>query len=687
MEEQEKEINTLISTYEKMKKDIDKIMKTYVGFEKLGELTINSQSLEFKIKKYQKGVIYLFEKDKSFGLSLGFLNQDDFNKPFLINNVPTTLSHEIFKYYMKGFIDTDDLYFYFRGDFNPNVFIIRPPNEQIYPIDIILELPSSEIDIERLKVLLKINTSPIHLERIRDESLRETVKKLLRNKKIHIPKVEPFKNTDWLQNEYDYFSYGERYFDGNFNVIKFPKGMTIYHGSARFGDEAVSYPVGKGFYNQNIPGDIIENASESEYTIQELLSETVKIDPAWYTDIESAKKYSGDSEYPGCKNFCIHSYKLKRDCVFFLLDDEQNLIKLLEDPTIPPNIKQNIRGMFTIPDDYIVENSTIYTRDKKRKDRSSSRGDDKPVADWACDFLIGENYAGYCAPVQDNGFHLEFIVCNSFLYLERDLQNVNDMFYDAEEYPPLLKLLFEQMKMYETTNTNFHSGDLFQHSIWCLLFAEDLSNRTRPAIDERFRKVIIAASLLHDIGKMDPENCGKNIIRKKYIYNSLPEHPTIGADYFNNKGIPIVDSNLNIIDYLKPQQIITELIPDVTPEEMNIIENTVRFHWNLGHDVISKRGTPEYVESIREYIQLFNGSRPSIISTIITSISDIEATQPFTANKLKGLSTDEIKSLMRSKVFNFIVSKPKIYRGGNISTQLDLSKTNIDILNEIVKFI
>jgi hypothetical protein len=187
---------------------------------------------------------------------------------------------------------------------------------------------------------------------------------------------------------------------------------------------------------------------------------------------------------------------------------------------------------------------------------------------------------------------------------------------------------------------------------------------------------------------MSPKECKKNIIRKKYIYMALPNHPTTGADYFNNDGIPILDSDLNIINYLKPQQIISELIPDITPDEINTIENTVRHHWNLGPDVINKRGTSEYTESIQKYIKLFdkaNNKLHSLISTIITSISDIEATQPFTLNKLRGLTTDEIKDIMSSKIFNFIISKPKIYRGGNISVQLDLSKTAIDILNDIVK--
>ena len=42
----------------------------------------------------------------------------------------------------------------------------------------------------------------------------------------------------------NYFDCGTYFFDGNFNVVKFPKGMTIYHGSFPLANAVVGFPVG-----------------------------------------------------------------------------------------------------------------------------------------------------------------------------------------------------------------------------------------------------------------------------------------------------------------------------------------------------------------------------------------------------------------------------------------------------------
>ena len=106
MEKIEKDVDELISEYEKLKNELDTMMKTGVGLERYGDVSNNADLLSFRIMRYKKGVIYFFEKERSkLGLILDSLNPDNLNKPFLINNVPTTLSHEIFKYYMKGMIN------------------------------------------------------------------------------------------------------------------------------------------------------------------------------------------------------------------------------------------------------------------------------------------------------------------------------------------------------------------------------------------------------------------------------------------------------------------------------------------------------------------------------------------------------------------------------------------------------
>ena len=276
------------------------------------------------------------------------------------------------------------------------------------------------------------------------------------------------------------------------------------------------------------------------------------------------------------------------------------------------------------------------------------------------------------------------------MYLERDLTNKNDIFYDSEEYPANIKKLFEQMKKYETTNTNFHSGNIFEHSIWSLLFSEHISGRTYPEIDDRLKKLIIASALIHDIGKMNPESCQLNVSRKKYIYYDIQNHPQIGGNYFDT-GIPVLDDNLRDTGTkLMPQDIIKDILPDATNDEIDVARNVVMFHWHFGSSILNrfaKKGEI-YDKAIRDYLEIFNGAKDkpkSILATIIVSIADIEATQPYTKEKLNGLSTDEIKSLLRSKILPYIVSKPKLYRGTNLSAHINASQTGVESLNDVMK--
>jgi hypothetical protein len=516
---------------------------------------------------------------------------------------------------------------------------------------------------------------------------------------------------------YDYFYCGEYYFDGEYQLVKFPKGMTVFHGSAIIANEATSYPIGIKYYDpqrfeerlrkkyEEVPSDIAKN---SPHNLQQLLSQYVSIDIGWFTNRRNAMLYSRSNEVmkadkpvdkiPGCKDFCIHAYKLKQDCVFLLLDNQYNLDKLLNHPKMTEDALNSLRKMFSIKKDYKktfnTSNNPMNIINIEPTLRESLFGDDKTFAQWICEHVIYGNYSGYCAPQQNKKakapFHLEFIFCNPLLYLERDLTNGSDMFYDPENYPPNVRELFNQMKKYETTNTNFHSGNIFEHSIWSLLFSEHISGRTTPPVDERLKKVIIASALIHDIGKMNPASCELNDIRKKYIYRDIEQHPQIGAKYFDT-GIPILDDNL--IDTkrkLMPQDIIKDILPDATPEEIDVVRNAVLFHWHFGSEILSKfaKKNAIYESAIIAYVKMFNGAANklnSIMATIIVSIADIEATQPYTKQKLDGLSTDEIRAFLHSKILPYIVSKPKVYRGTDLPSQINASKTGIEALNDVMR--
>ena len=103
------------------------------------------------------------------------------------------------------------------------------------------------------------------------------------------------------------------------------------------------------------------------------------------------------------------------------------------------------------------------------------------------------------------------------------------MLYDPQDYSSNLKILFQQMKMYETTNSNFQYENLVEQSIWSPLYAEQICSKTNPPMNERLQKIILTAALLHNIGKMSPPHCVPDFKRHKYIYNEIQEYGSVGS--------------------------------------------------------------------------------------------------------------------------------------------------------------
>jgi hypothetical protein len=76
--------------------------------------------------------------------------------------------------------------------------------------------------------------------------------------------------------------------------------------------------------------------------------------------------------------------------------------------------------------------------------------------------------------------------------------------FNLSAMSPHLSLLLDDMKEYKTTNTVFHAGHLYEHSIWVARAVINLL-RSRCAQDIALNynliKILVVAGLLHDIGK------------------------------------------------------------------------------------------------------------------------------------------------------------------------------------------
>lgn len=154
---------------------------------------------------------------------------------------------------------------------------------------------------------------------------------------------------------------------------------------------------------------------------------------------------------------------------------------------------------------------------------------------------------------------------------------------------PLFYRLVENMKLYKTTNTNFHAGHLYEHCMWTAQVVddwfeqhaahpEDPSGNWVDGIDESYRKKLVLAAFLHDVGKAS--NCHANY--------------TIGKlGYFDTSG-PILDAYpyFNVI-VSHPQDGFEMVMPEAdgdaeSPEDF-FMSTPITYYKNTGRSALQKK--------------------------------------------------------------------------------------------------
>jgi hypothetical protein len=572
------------------------------------------------------------------------------------------------------------------------------------------------------------------------ENIRATTKYLKPCSRVHhewdwkqgIGAEQKFDESTNLNFDRNYFDCGNYYFDGIFNVVKFEKGMNLYHGSAMLADYVAEYPLGPDFYNTNdriLPGDLSKQEVMKDYNIQTALTTKHKISPSWYADLHIGEIYSGQipdktqqSLITNCTGKCINVYKAKKDIVLLLLDDEYNIAKLyteLEKKGLNAELAM-LQQMFNIKG----KNSIILTKDKnpfKRfqidKDRISYRNVDLPFADFLMDNYIKPNgYSGYGATATASSFHgsefhLEIILSNPPMIVERNLENPYDWQHPNKTPPEGLQEKFlNSMKLFKSYNTNFHSGDLLEHSVWSLLHTEKLLEGQKLFIpeyitnNENMKKIISFASLMHDIGKfhIDGEKNGVTFNDKTntFVYQSVKLHPEYGYQMVMGK-LPIKiynkENNKVTQETVMFDDLFNAFLPDFVSDKIGyslFVAYVIRNHWRFG-DWLSTIKTSEIslqdCDKFLKMLKCVDGEQYNkyieenkvlfVIGLIIVSLSDIYGTQPYGINRLSKSVVQELNKC--SKYFNFC-NRPKKYKG------VDLLKLNggenrvLQITNQLI---
>lgn len=512
----------------------------------------------------------------------------------------------------------------------------------------------------------------------------------------------------------NYFDCATYFFDGVFNVAKFAKGSVIYHGSSFLANSNVSFPVGKNFYmpvHENKYEISLDDAANSRDGIESLIK-NVQIQPSWYSDYDTSKIYSAevqDRQDPVrnhlvsiCKDKCVFAYKLKEDIVMFLLDDDYNIAKLFATSSIPENIKDNLQKMFNLSSRVPIrqKNDNPFQRIRYDKDRQSFRSYDTNFVNWACPHLINKiGYAGICAMVQKSDFHggqfhMEFIFCNPFKYLTRDLNNKYDWQYRNDDTIPVnLRNLLYGMKLYKSINVNFHAGNLYEHSIWTLLWSEYIFFQNLLNLNQDLLKLINErglglSALLHDIGKMtNTDEILFNNFLLDYVFFSVKDHPIIGATNILTNNIPQFEIEYDDMGFKESvtnighgglDNILIEL--DMSTKYKYVISFVSEAHWYFGNDVL-RLYNAGYNENdicydyISKIYDIYNKKYQStgidfmtlFLYLVIVSLADIYAAQPYGVDRLLNLRGPADLN-KKSRIFPFIHNVPKNYPGRDVYT-------------------
>ena len=487
---------------------------------------------------------------------------------------------------------------------------------------------------------------------------------------------------DGVRIPLNYFSCGTYYFDGEYQVVKFPKGMQLYHGSGALAKANVEYPAGIDFYKPYNKSDFasINNAqlmndaiNQPNQSVAFETSKFLKVSPSWFGTPNIAQMYSlqDPNLSETCGDMCVAAYELKEDAVFFLLDNNFNIWRLLKSPSIPDIEKDRLRVMFDLKTLEAGFSDDIFGQIRfKHKRRRSYRDVDVPFIQWLCTYLP-KDYAGYAAntPVEKKQiyFHLEFMFCNPLRWLKRNLLSPLDWQHSTsvKDAPVEIARLLEQMALYKSTNVDFHAGNLLEHSIWSLLFAEQLVlNTSKYGIpDIEVQKKIAATAFIHDIGKMAPNNDRVSKRSNDCVYFSIPEHPVIGGDYIRGtRLLPILGENMKEIGSFNIFNLLGEL--GFKEEDLSTVAKIIDLHWDFGsycqkwQDYTDLKTVDEYIDHVGE-----NESFTLFYALVVVSVADILASQPYGMNNL----TAELNH--NSRFFPFISNVPKKYRGGDIADE------------------
>jgi len=552
-------------------------------------------------------------------------------------------------------------------------------------------------------------------------------------------KGDPWKRlyTNWTDkygNTRYWFDCGKYYFDGTFNVIVFPKGMALYHGSAALSYYNAMYPLGLKYFDTKdnwLDSDDMKFLRKNDVTDsakEKLIKLKSPIGTGYYGDLSTAVSYSAVGGK--CGGNCISAFKLSKDAVFVDLYDPFNIFVLLTfDPSLSEHGKQILAeaykitgynnvvdlmttfgpGFINLPKEMYPLLQQAFNPFKRfilDSERGSLRNPDYLVPKEIIKSVSERGYAGFCNPrslytkgknIGDYRFAELVFGKNVLDYVERDFSNSFDwQYFDTKRLFGEIGKLILDFEKYKTYNVNFHQGDLIQHSVWVALYVQKqfiLQTEWVHGIIAKMASLCIISGFLHDIGK------GGDLV---YHFYDKKDHPEVGFEYMSGLRKYYLDDGSVELD-------IPKLLQDINISSLfqPLISFLVLSHWEFG-DYISKMDDSninstavKYLEKLEQMwtlsgldIKTRKEAQNVASMAMLISACDIMGSEVFIDKERfdelsEQLSTDpeliinDLNAVLEN--YTYITNRPKVHRGSENYKKFQIEKKGLSLRRKVLE--
>jgi hypothetical protein len=352
---------------------------------------------------------------------------------------------------------------------------------------------------------------------------------------------------------------------------------------------------------------------------------------------------------------CIFSYTFSRKSDFILVDDKTYNMMTNDRRHAIDEINQIIVERGDLDNERCVKYINTFIPKASR---------DVNIIGFAFKNANGENHGQY-----------DYVICSPEKHLIRNYSSEVDW-----QYNPYLKSnsalqdLFKIMKLFRTSNKS-HSGDLYEHTVWCYLYTEDvmevIDDDYFASLSEVDKKFILACSLLHDIGKMSRKDVKEHSdnTQRYYTYDTIEKHPEYGAEHIDVTKSSWSSSKTKLINGINVKKILLEIDPSFTTSHVQILKQCILYHWEFG-DILYNAQTSDIVLTYLGKIDCdqfndINQQRLYVYCLLCVSISDILSRQPYTPIvKLGSADWNDVDNKV-SKYIPSIQNVSKIRDGEN----------------------